>query len=69
MKIRLERLETTHIVVFRMLVNKPRYRQNTEYYTAGKNEDAFKIMIKKMFQYTLSKNSKIQKNMLYHFLM
>ena len=57
------------MVMFRMLVNKPRCRQKREYYTTGKNDDAFKIMIKKNVQYTLSKNSKIQNNILYPFVM
>ena len=61
LKIRLERLETTHMVMFGMLVNKPRCREKREYYTTGKNEDAFKIMKKKNVQDTLRKNSKIQK--------
>ena len=54
-------MKTTHVLIFRILVNKPRYRQEREYYTAGKNEDAFKIMTNKNVQYILSKNSKIQK--------
>ena len=36
------------MVMVRMLVNKPRCRQKRENYTAGKNEDALKIMIKKI---------------------
>ena len=35
----------------------------------GKMKDALKIMIKKNVQYTLSKNSKIQNNILYPSLM
>lgn len=57
------------MVMLKMLVNEPRCRQKREYYTAGKNEDALKIMIKKNVQYTLSKNSKIKNNILYPFLM
>ena len=49
------------MVMLKMLVNKPRCRQKREYYTAGKNKDALKIMIKKNVQDTLRKNSKIQK--------
>lgn len=36
------------MVMLKMLVNKPRCRQKREYYTAGKNKDALKIMIKKI---------------------
>ena len=49
------------MVMLKMLVNEPRCRQKREYYTTGKNEDAFKIMTNKNVQYILSKNSKIQK--------
>ena len=36
LRLRLKTLKTTHVLIFRMLFNKPRYRQETEYYTAGK---------------------------------
>ena len=43
-----------------MLVHKPWYRQKREYYTAGKNEAALQILIRKYLQDILSKNIKTQ---------